>query len=418
MKWKWSASLLIILFLTACGTASTQPKEDGGQLKSQSQNPENNSGWETIEVVNNRSIIAKLDQTTNDTSKRDKVVEEIKKREEFTNEPSDESAKEKLVEMSAVQEVEAMTVLPLLEEIYGGNAEFEKNGVVFFGNEATGVEPNGIWIGIKQADDKLQRFVDALQEKVDSGDILAKYIYIYYTPHTTAENNQLVDEVYKAVNEIAKQHSTPERLSLGVSVDGKTGTIEIEHNFLTKEQQQLLREKFSDRETVIKQDGRLAPKEGEPDITYPEEKYTNSLTNDGSYYVLSLSATEMLLVSAPTKDSTNTGDTIYNAIYYQYPDAQSKLKIGQRVKVESSGPIMESYPAQGTALYVDVLPEYKPDDATLSESQVIRKLLSRIGQAAVVEIREISYNKNQDEWTINYQLNDEILEITLEDTLE
>lgn len=83
MKWKWRASLLIILFLTACGTASTQPKADGGQLKSQSQNPENSSGWETVEVVNNRSIIAKLEQTTNDTSKRDRAVEEVKDLTEF-----------------------------------------------------------------------------------------------------------------------------------------------------------------------------------------------------------------------------------------------------------------------------------------------------------------------------------------------
>ncbi|MEK4146131.1 hypothetical protein NST02_03460 [Robertmurraya sp. FSL W8-0741] len=416
MKWKWGASLLIILFLTACDTASTQQKADGGQLKSQSQNPENNSGWETIEVVNNQSIIAKLEQTTNDTSKRDKVLEELDKRQDFIDEQLGEPTKEH-AEKLAVQGIEGTVVLPILEEIYGGNAEFEKNGVVFFGDEATGVEPNGIWIGIKQADERLQRFVDTLQEKVDNGDILAKYIYIYYTPYTTAENNQLMEEVYRATNEIAKQHSTPERLSFGVSVDVKTGTIEIEHNFLTKEQQQVLREEFSERDTVIKQDGRLAPKEGETDITYPDEPYTTKLT-DERRFVLGLSENEMFVRGIAFQNFSDDDGVGNGGIYYKYPDAKDKLKIGQRVKVDESGPIKASNPAQGKALYVEVLPDYKPEGADLSESQVIQKLLAQTEKNDSVIIRALSYNKSQDEWFISYRQNWEKVETTLKDVLE
>lgn len=250
MKWKWRASLLIILFLTACGTASTQPKADGGQLKSQSQNPENSSGWETVEVVNNRSIIAKLEQTTNDTSKRDRAVEEVKDLTEFLAGQFGDTIEER-VESLAVEVIEGGIVESSIADINGGYDAFMKKGVIFFVKEVTDTEPFSVWIGVKQADEKLKSFVDALQEKVDSGDMLAKNIHIYYTPYTTEENHLLTDEVYKVVNEIVKQSATPEHLLYVLGVDAKTGAIEIRHNFLTEEQQQLLRDQFSERNIVF-----------------------------------------------------------------------------------------------------------------------------------------------------------------------
>ncbi|WP_342515190.1 DUF3221 domain-containing protein [Sporosarcina sp. FSL K6-1522] len=65
----------------------------------------------------------------------------------------------------------------------------------------------------------------------------------------------------------------------------------------------------------------------------------------------------------------------YGAVFYKYPNAASELKVGQRVKVEDTGMILYSYPRQGSAKYVEVLPEYKPENATLSESAVIVKAI-------------------------------------------
>ncbi|WP_243298017.1 hypothetical protein [Bacillus litorisediminis] len=71
---------------------------------------------------------------------------------------------------------------------------------------------------------------------------------------------------------------------------------------------------------------------------------------------------------------------------------------------------MESYPGQGTALYVEVLPEYKPDGADLSESEVVQVVIQKAkenGIEGTIAIRELTYDSKTDAWKVSIKQNDE-----------
>lgn len=92
---------------------------------------------------------------------------------------------------------------------------------------------------------------------------------------------------------------------------------------------------------------------------------------------ISFLSIQILVVDTTLEDFSATGgvEDYFGAVFYKYPNAASELKVGQRVKVEDTGMILYSYPRQGSAKYVEVLPEYKPENATLSESAVIVKAI-------------------------------------------
>lgn len=345
-------------------------------------------------------------------------MEEIKDSKEFKEglfgEPTDA-----LAEQMSIQAVEGNIAIPLLEKIYGGYNGFNNIGVVYYQNQSQGAKYPGLWIGIKKADERLKEFVDTMQAKVDAGEIKAEYIYIFYSPFTISENNQLMDLVSKEVRKIQQQHETPERLAGSTSVDTITGEIEIGHNFLTEEQKESLRKKFSEYTIVFKQEGRMAPIGDEPDTIYPEDKYIDQRSKEGDY-IMELSEDGFQAVQAKPSDfSKNGGDEeFYSATNFSFPHASKKLKIGQRVKIEVSGPVQTSYPGQGTALYVEVLPEYKPEKADLSESQVVQATLEKLKEDQKtwpLAIRDLSYDEKDDTWKVSLKRENEIFEIEIND---
>ena len=412
--------MTLFLSLTACGSGSQVGTNNQSQSEDQTQSamPENNSGWKTIEILSERSIIAKLEQSVEETPKWNQIVQEVKEGKDFQKgklgKPSDELAEE-----LAVQTVVGNTVIPLLEGIYGGYQGLDKAGVVFFESKSRGAEQSGFWIGINKPDERLKKFITEMQKKVDAGEIKAKYLNIFYTPYTTAENNLLTDKVNEKVRTFAKKHETPDRLAGGVSVDTKTGNIEIEHNFLTEDLKEGLVNAFPTRKVFFHQQGRLVPKKGEKDTTHPKEKYTENPSKKGGY-VMSLGENGLLLVSAQSDDFSETGgeDEYYSAVSYSFPKASQKLRVGQRVNVEASGPIMASYPGEGTALYVDVLPEYKPKHADLSESKVVQLGIQKAEDDQnhhILTIRDLSYSEKEDQWTIIFVRDKEVIEIIIPD---
>ena len=68
-----------------------------------------------------------------------------------------------------------------------------------------GAEQSGIWIGLKDPDERVQQLLDLLQPKVDAGEILAEPIYIFRSPHTEKELYELQDEVAAALKEMDSQ---------------------------------------------------------------------------------------------------------------------------------------------------------------------------------------------------------------------
>lgn len=366
-------TIALLLSVAGCGTSDQEPMPSGASTD--------------VEKETKREIIAELKQTVSETPKRDLVIEEIKDYPEFKDGPHDKQT-ERLIETLAVQQMEGEAALAAIENVYGGENEFRKEGILFYG---TNEEP-GFWIGIKNPDERVDELVNILQEKVDKGEILAKYITIIKNDFTEEEQRALTDKVAKVLKEYVVNHYNPDVVSYSASVDTRTGNIEIGHNFLEKEQMEQLKEEFSGYTVVFEQQGQMVPKEGEADVKYPNEEFSSTLVNDGS------------IIIRVGKNGFLTAMTIFD-----FKDAEKKLKPGQRVIVAASGGIMESLPAQGKASFVEVLPDYKPEGADLSESEVAVMAIKETEDRSmfVPSIVSIIYNEDRDEWTVSISQEEE-----------
>ena len=356
------------LLLGGCGASEMDATLKNGSIEE--------SEWKTLKVVSDREIIAELKQTAIETPERDKAVASQMVGPEF-GEPTKE-----LVEDLAVQAIEGHAALEAVEKVYGQNG-IHNEGVIFFENQSNGDEQSGIWIGVKEPDERVRQLLDLLQPKVDAGEILAEPIYIFRSPHTEKELYDLQDKVATALKGMNSKQG-----SYGLYVDTITGEIEISHDFLKPEQQKELQQLFADHTINFKQDGRLVAEPGESSIIEPKQPFTDSQMKDGGFI---LSAGEgRIFVAGGTEGAT----------YYKFPEAD-KLKVGQRVKVEVSGGIMESYPAQGTAKYVEVMPDYKPENAKLSESEAVAKALEMDegkSEMGFVVINDVTFDEKEMKW--------------------
>lgn len=389
MKHKIIIPLLgIALLLSACGTAETDASLKNGAVEV--------GAWPTLKKVSGREIIAELKQTVSESPEREKVAAEQTERQEFLDGSFGEPTPE-LAEDMAVQAIEGPIAIESVEKVYAGYEGFEKEGILFFENQMGGAEQSGIWIGVKEPDERIQQLLDLLQPKVDTGEILAEPVYIFRSPHTQKELYDLQDEVGQALKGMRS-----ERGSSGLSVNTITGIVEINHDYLKPEQQKELENMFPDKTFHFEQDGRMVAQPGESSIIMPEETFTDTPVTEGGFI---LSAGEgTIFVAGGTE----------GAVFYKFAEAD-KLRVGQRVKVEASGGIMLSLPGQGTAKFVEVMPDYKPAGAMLSESAAVAKLLEMVdGESAFgfVVIKEVSFNGDEKKWVFKVMQDDE--ELTLE----
>jgi len=361
--------VLAALFLAGCGTA-----ENGPGLAPKGKT-----------AGNEREIVAELGQTVKESKLREAAFKEL----EENGLLDDPEMKEDL----AVQAIEGPAVMEALDSVYGEEG-YRKEGVLFYENQSDNAAQPGIWIGIQDPDERLDKVVDLLQQQVDAGKILASPIHFYRSAYTEDDLRQLQDDVLEAI-----QPMNTGRGSLGISVDVKTGDIEISHDFLKEGQQEELRRQFADHVLHFEQTGRMVAEPGEPTTTYPEQQFTTAPSTEGSY-VMEIKEGQMLVVDVKPRDF-GLGD-FYDAVIYNYPTAANDLQVGQRVKVEASGPIAESYPGQGGAKFVEVLPEYKPEMAKLSESAVVRQIIEQeSGKSEVfVIITFLRFDEEKAEWKV------------------
>ncbi len=346
-----------------------------------------------------KNVFVELEQTTDDTAIRDAAYEKALHDEMLTDGYLGKVTPE-LKEDYGVQSIEFYAVTNAIQSIYG---DFYEYGILYLKNQESGAKESGVWVGIKNPDDKGEELARRLQKQVDKGKILAKYIHLFESEYSEWDNQDLMYEVSKAIKPMKDAMPEPERVALSMSVDTITRMIEIGHDFLTDEQIETLKDKFAEYEMDFTQEGRMLPLPGESDVEYPEEPVSHEQTNEGSW-LLGISKDSMLIVGSKAYDFSGTGEQEhYDATHYSFPKANEKLKIGQRVIVEASGPIAESYPGQGIAKFVTVLPAYQPKGADLTEEDVVRKAIEQREENSYVEgIREITYNKEMDEWTLTF----------------
>lgn len=385
---KYGILLGCALFIAACGTAGENGQ--GNIVKIDEETPKTVSG---------REIIAALEQTIKETPRRDERVLEITESEDFNSGIMGEPSK-KLEEDMAVQSIEFFAVMEAIEKVYGGHEQFDEVGVLFLENQMQEAEQSGVWLGVKEADEQIDALIHELQPKVDAGEILAEPIYIYRSPHTQKELNELQDEVAKVLQPMA-----PKINSGQLTVNTITGDIEIEHDFLTEVQQEELRAKFAKHTIHFEQVGRMVAKPGESIIIYPDDQYTTEAPTEGGY-----------IVQANQKSFLITGKN-YGAIYFEYPGEIEQVQVGQRVEVEAAGGIAQSYPGQGTAKYIEVLPEYKPENAFLSESEVVQQAAAIAFERSnwAPHLETVTYDEKTKKWHVNIMQDEEKYEIEIED---
>ncbi|RJS59223.1 DUF3221 domain-containing protein [Bacillus sp. PK3_68] len=380
---KLMLSLIVGTLLAGCGDEkSPMPKE-----QKQSSEQEKN-------------VFVELEQTADDTAIRDAAYEKALHDETLTGGYLGKVTPE-LKEDYGVQSIEFQAVTNAIQNIYGS---FHEYGILYLKNQESGAEESGVWIGIKDPDDKAKELARRLQKQVDEGKILAKYIHLFESEYSEWDNQDLMYKVSKAIKPMKDAMPEPERVELNMSVDTITRTIEIGHDFLTGEQINKLKDQFTDYKMNFKQEGRMLPLPGDRDVEYPEEPVSYKQTNEGGW-VMKVSADRMLVVQARPDNFSATGGVSehYGAVNYSFPKANEKLKIGQRVDVEASGAIAESYPGQGRAKFVTVLPTYQPKGADLTEEDIVRKAIEQREEKPDVEgIREIAYNKKTDKWFVTF----------------
>ena len=402
----------IMLMMSACGTATGQPGENQGEQDG-AKEAENDA-----KIVSGREIIASLEQSTEDTSKRDEQAEKVKEsdtyKDGYMGEPTEE-----LAEDLAVQQIEGQVAAQAIEQVYGGYEGVNEAGVVFYENQQSGAEQSGFWFGVKEPDERIDELLAILQKKVDAGEILAEPFYIYQSPHTQKDLELLAYQASKKMRPMQEAHHNPEAAGYSVSADTITGALEIGHNFFTEEQQKEIIEAFPDHEVIIEQEGRMVPGPGEPDVLYPNPETAAEPSREGEY-VMAVNEDSFMAVETEAQNFSATGGVsdFYSAIDFQFPEASDKLEVGQRVLIEPAGPIMESYPGQGTAVFVEVLPAYQPETADLSEIQVIQQAVAKADEREKgwKIISGLAFDEKADKWIVEMLIPDkEKFEIEIDD---
>lgn len=364
MKNILSTLFVAALLLGGCGTEAP-PKnaavEDGE--------------WPTLKKVSGREIIAELQQTVEETPKRDE-------RGTFETPPGVEKPSKETMEDLNVKAIEGLAVFEAVEAVYGEDG-IHHEGVIFNEYQTSGAEQSAVWVGIKEPDERVQQLLDLLQPQVDAGEILAEAIYIFRSPHTEKELYDQQEEVAEVLKGMKSELG-----SFNLYVNVKTGDIDVTHDFLKPEQQEELRNLFADYTINFEQDGRMVAEPGESTVIAPEQTYTDTPVTEGGFVLAAGDGS--IFVAGGTEDS----------VYYKFPEAD-KLQVGQRVNVERSGQIMESYPGQGTAKFVEILPDYMPANAKLSESQAVAKVLEMASEKlsnGFSVIEEVSFDEKEKKW--------------------
>ncbi|MFC5605042.1 DUF3221 domain-containing protein [Sporosarcina koreensis] len=368
MKNILSTLFIAALLLGGCGTDAS-PKnaavEDGE--------------WPTLKKVSGREIIAELQQTVEETPKRDE-------RATIETPPGVEEPSKETVEDLNVKAIEGLAVFEAVEKVYGEGG-IHHEGVIFNEYQTGGADQSGVWIGIKEPDERVQQLLDLLQPQVDAGEILAEAIYIFRSPHTEKELYDQQEEVAEVLKGIESELG-----SFNLYVNVKTGDIDVTHDFLKPEQQEELRNLFADYTINFEQDGRMVAEPGESTLIAPEQTYTDTPVSEGGFVLAA--GDGKIFVAGGTEDP----------VFYKFPEAD-KLKVGQRVNVEASGMISKSYPGHGTAKFVEVLPDYKPANAKLSESQAVAKAMDIAGEKlsnGFVLIEEVTFDENEKKWVFKF----------------
>ncbi|KRG14916.1 hypothetical protein ACA30_09635 [Virgibacillus soli] len=144
-----------------------------------------------------------------------------------------------------------------------------------------------------------------------------------------------------------------------------------------------------------------------------EVEYTNTASKEGLYVIEKHGGNSVTVAAAqPSGEQEN----FYGL--YTYSSVPSEVEVGQRVKVEPDGALMETFPYQGKAKKVTILPVYKPNTANLDEIQVVQKALQTIkGSSEWPAITSVEFMEAQKLWQVGIKLGEDNRDVEIIDQL-
>ncbi|MGO4887630.1 YobA family protein [Anaerobacillus sp. MEB173] len=113
----------------------------------------------------------------------------------------------------------------------------------------------------------------------------------------------------------------------------------------------------------------------------------------------------ILVVSSEAQDFSSTGGVseFYDAAWVS--NVTEDVEIGMEVEVWFDGAVAESYPAQGSAKKINILPPIHPEGATLNKAEATKKALEQLAndQYDLMIVKNVTFNADSLVWelTIN-----------------
>ncbi|WNF36862.1 DUF3221 domain-containing protein [Bacillaceae bacterium IKA-2] len=124
----------------------------------------------------------------------------------------------------------------------------------------------------------------------------------------------------------------------------------------------------------------------------------------------------ILVVATVINDYSSNGGVAehYNAIWFS--NIPESIQLGDEVKVWYDL-VMESYPGQSEAKYVEVVQSLQPEGAALTESEALNEALKSLEPNMATAVRTIEYDNNANIWQVKLKniMDDEEFEIEVED---
>ncbi len=129
-------------------------------------------------------------------------------------------------------------------------------------------------------------------------------------------------------------------------------------------------------------------------------------------YVTNKDEDEILVVNSEAQDFSATGGVseYYDAVWVS--NITTEVEVGERVEVWFDGVVQQSYPGQGAAKKISVIPSVQPKGSKISEAEAIQKAIQQltlVDKHAVIIVKGVNYNNESSTW--NIEINEDSFQI-------
>jgi hypothetical protein len=122
-------------------------------------------------------------------------------------------------------------------------------------------------------------------------------------------------------------------------------------------------------------------------------------------YITKVENQRVLVVSSKQQDFSATGGVkeFYKAVWVS--NVPQEVKVGQQVQVWFQEGVLDSYPGQAMADKISFKPNDHPNNASLSEEQVVQQAISnqKYADIKIFVLKEVKYDESTDDWVVRFK---------------